>query len=148
MIMKRYLKLLFISVILAMTVTACGYDASKGDELADKIKADKALTQDEYADCITLCEAFYNEELDKIESLDGLTRYEYHLKKRELRQDDNYQNSESDVSRIYRELSNAAGEDDEDKDELNPENRKAFKSLKRLKEKVDKRWEKLSEKYN
>lgn len=131
-----------------MTITACGYDASKGDELADKINAGKELTQDEYADCIALCETFYNEELDKIENLSGLTRYEYHLKRRELRQDDDYQSAKEDVSDMYRRLSNAAGEDDEDKDELNPENRKAFKSLKRLKEKVDKRWEKLSEKYN
>lgn len=146
--MTRNLKLIYISVILAMTITACGYDASKGDELADKINAGKELTQEEYADCISLCETFYTEELEKIENLGGLTRYEFHLKKRELIQDDEYQSAKEDVSDIYRNLSKAVGEEDENNDELNPENRKAFKHLKRLKEKVDERWEKLSEKYN
>ena len=85
---------------------------------------------------------------EKIENLGGLTRYEFHLKKRELIQDDEYQSAKEDVSDIYRNLSKAVGEEDENNDELNPENRKAFKHLKRLKEKVDERWEKLSEKYN
>lgn len=136
-------KLLLSSVLMTIVMAACGFDADRADELADKISLGKALTQDEYAECIELCDAALNDYLEKAKSFKGLTLYEFTIKRNEMSVDDDYVQMISDAYIMYRALDRAFKKEDE----LNSENKKAFKALQKLEEKVDEAWEKVNDEY-
>lgn len=142
--MKKLINYL-IAITFAVTVNSCGlfgggYDAERAEEIIDKYKDDESLTNKEYADAISICDAGWNGIIDRLE--DALAAGDKAEKKdalKMLEDDDEFCEMLKQTRTLYQILYSANEYGD---NELNSENKKGFKYL----EKLSKRLEKLADK--
>lgn len=137
--MKKLINYL-IAIAFAFAVNSCGlfggYDAERAEEIIDKYKDDESLTNEDYADAISICDAGFNEFIDRLE--DALAAGDKAEKKdalKMLEDDDEFCDMFDKTWRLYQILYNA---DEYGDNELNSENKKDFKALEKLYKKLEK----------
>lgn len=142
------IKIILASFLITIVMPSCnlfgGYNAERAEELADMMKDGENLTNDEYAEAIKNCQAAFEQVYDRLDdalSVSGKSEKRDALK--ELEDDDELCEMIETCGTIYYYLSNAS----ETENELNSENKKAFKNLEKLEKKIDKRWEKAKDIY-
>lgn len=136
--MKTLSSILTCAVMMLFLASCNSFDYEKAEEYVDEIKDGEDFSNEEYAEMLDLCDAAFKEAISTTQDIIGIKDKSEKKDRMEELENTEFEDMIKLSAIMWAELEWAEGQD-----ELNADNKKRFKEVKKLAEKFRKNLEKI-----